>query len=152
MNNRIPRLLKEVLVYRHPGAIEKVADLLGDTYDYVWSQTHGRVNPHIKVIKAAFVITGDPRLKRELEPEGYELVRERGCPEKLKNAEAELVDVVLASAKIITRLRETARDGRIPSDALDEMEKCLCDLEKEFIEARSAIRSMSGRREFRAVK
>ena len=151
-DSRISRLLKEILVYKYPGAIEKVADCLGETYDHIWSQTHGRVNPKIEVVKAAFLVTGDPRLKRELEPGGYELVRERTAPEGLKNAEAELIDIVLASARVITRLRETASDGRIPADALNELERCFCDLEKEFIDARSAIRSMSDRREIRAVK
>jgi len=151
-DSRISRLLKEILVYKHPGAIEKVADCLGETYDHIWSQTHGRVNPKIEVVKAAFIVTGDQRLKRELEPEGYELVWERAAPVGLKDAEAELTDIVLASARVITRLRESAPDGRMTAEALDDLERCFCDLEKEFIEARHAIRNMSDRRGFRAVK
>jgi hypothetical protein len=151
MDNRIPRLLKEILVYRYPGAIEKVADHLGDTYDYVWSQTHGRVNPHIKVIRAAYIVTGDPRLKRELEPEGFELVPTREG-EASKCAESEATDIMLQTSKLIEDLREVLEDGVITNDEADQLEKSFSAIEKELIEARAAIRNAAQRKRLKAVK
>lgn len=151
MDNRVPRLLKQILVYQYPGAIEKVADYLGDTYDYVWSQTHGRVNPHIKVLRAAYIVTGDPRLKRELEPEGYELVSARDAKAQ-RDAESEATDIMLHTSRMIEKLRDSLVDGVITTDEAEELEKSFCDIEKELVEARAAIRAAAENKRLKAVK
>ena len=149
--NRLPRLLKEILVYRNPGAIEKVADSLGETYDYIWSQTHGRVNPHIKVLRAAFLATKDPRLKRELEPDGFELVRERTA-KALKAPEAESTDIVLQVSNLIDQLRKALSDGTITPQESDGLEKQFCEIEKELIEARVAVRDAAASKKVQPIK
>lgn len=150
-DDRISRLLKDVLVYRNPGSIERVADYMGETYDHIWSQTHGRVNPKIQVVKAAYVITGDQRLKRELEPEGHELVPAREA-EAIRDAESESTDIVIHASRLIERLRGAVHDGAITEVEAEGLEKSFCDLEKELIEARSAVRRLAENKRFKAVK
>lgn len=136
---KIARLLKECLIYKYPGSIEKVADLLGDTYNYVHAQTHERVNPHIKVIRAAFLVTGDQRFKRELEPDGWELVRKRQAQGKIKSMEGEAVDVVVATSDVIREIRKSIEDGKVTADELDNIECGLDRIESQVVELRAAV-------------
>ena len=118
---------------------------MGETYNHVHKQVSGYTNVHVNTIKAAFVVTGDPRLKRELEPEGYELVHKREA-EALRCPESEATDIILQSSNLIEKIRQAVKDGRITQSEVLELEKCFCDVERELIEARTAVRSMAENR------
>ena len=137
---REARLLKQCLMYDYDGnGIQAVAGLLNETYDYVWSQTHERINPHIKVLRAAYIITGDPRLKKELEPDGFELVPKRKATGEVKSMEGEAIDVIIHAAKIMEQIQAVIEDGKVTSEEAAGLRKALNTFEEIGINLRSAI-------------
>lgn len=141
--DRLSRLLNSVLVCENRGLIEEVADRMGESYNHVHKQVSGYVNIHVNTLKAAFLVTKDPRLKRELEPEGYELVQKRNA-EALRCPESEATDIVLQSSNLIEKIRQALADGKITQSELLDLEKSFCDVERELIEARTAVRNAAG--------
>lgn len=148
---RLSRLLNSILISEHRGAIYDVADLMGETYNHVHKQISGYTNVHVNTLKSAFIVTKDPRLKRELEPDGYELIPARTAT-ATKCPESEITDVILHAARLIEMARNSLEDGTITRDEADALEKQFCQIEKELIEARAAIRSAAANNRVRAVK
>lgn len=139
-------LFYEILICQHRGAIEKVANLVGCAYSTVHEYCGDRrKTPPVWLYKAAFLVTGDPRLKRRLEPEGYELVPKRcGLPAD-KPVEAEMTDVVLAMGRAIEAFRLASADQKITKDELIQIEKELAQAALEVAEAQKAVKMARGR-------
>lgn len=138
--NGVSRILKQVLVYDCPGAIEKVAEHLNETYDYIWSQTAGRVNPAVHVIKGAYEITGDPKLKRLLTPIGYEILPATSKDRPTGHFEAEIGDLDIAVAKLRTAFREVLKDNRITPKEANRLQKLIDTLRVEIADVEAIIK------------
>jgi len=133
------KLLNEILRIGARGLIEPVAIEAGVAYDTVYDQCRGNVNPSIQVIKAAYIITQDPRLKRMLEPTGYELTPKDQLylPEKPVHDEA--VDVILAVSQFIEAHREAFRDGRYSAQEKVDLVNILKRVKRESGELETAL-------------
>ncbi len=142
MSDGVARLLKEILIYRIDDGINKVAHILNETYDYVWSQTHERINPSIYVVKAAYEISKDPRLKRILEPKGMCLVPDSQLSTPTKETEAEATDVILSVSDLIKTVRNSMADLKISKSEAMEIGQRMSDVDKEWAEVKSSVRDL----------
>lgn len=135
MSDGVARLLKEILVTQNRGGCNQIADDLGCSYDEVWEATHERANPSVRIVAATYARFPDLRLKRLLEPAGYELVHKQDGPRSVGDVCQETTDVVLASAEAVRLARESltgnARQAAKLLAALDLVEN-------ELAEARAA--------------
>lgn len=138
--NSVARILKQVLVYENSGGLEKVAEHLNETYDYVWSQTAGRVNPAVHVIKGAYEVTGDPKLKRLLTPTGYELLPVTYKDRPTGHYEAEIGDLDIAVASIRKAFRKALEDDRITPKEADRLQKLIDALRVEIADVEAILR------------
>ncbi len=148
MRNPVCELLYEVLIATHRGAVKEVARVAGlaerTVYDHC---TDGRLNPSVEVIKAAWVVTRDPRLRKLLEPEGWRLVPEPEAAPRLKDPEAEITDINLAAADAIKALRaaldpQGPGGARITRQETTALHRHLDLIERELAEARQAVKRM----------
>ncbi len=141
MRNPICELLYEVLVATHRGAVKEVARVAGlaerTVYDHC---TDGRLNPSLEVIKAAWVVTQDPRLRRLLEPRGWRLVPDQAQVRPDKDVEGEAVDVSLSAGDLIRTARELLADGHLSAEDELAFQVRLQAAEKELAELREAVR------------
>lgn len=138
--NNVARILKQVLVYEYPGALEKAAAHLNETYDYIWSQTAGRVNPAVHVIRGVYEVTGDPKLKRLLTPVGYELLPASSKARPTGHFEAEIGDLDIAVAKLRTAFREVLKDNRITPKEANRLQKLIDTLRVEIADVEAIIK------------
>lgn len=141
-DDRLSRLCHQLFTIEYPGAIQKIADMCSDTYEWVYQNINGRAKsgPHVKILRAGYLVTGDARLKRELEPEGYELIPQRTADAQ-KCLESEATDVVLQASNLIEQIRTALKDGIVSKDEADDLERQFCQIDKELIEARATMRS-----------
>jgi len=148
--NSITELLKEILVSTHRGSAYEVAEIAGLAYRTVIDQTDGRINPSVEVIKASWLVTKDPRLKRLLEPEGWELARKAEMVQPTRDAEGETTDVILAASTLIESIRKAKEDGRLTKEERLTILSNLGIVKLEVEEAEAAlnkeISSMAGPR------
>ena len=64
----VSELLHEILVNGSTDLTRHVANMAGVSRSSVEKQCYANVNPSVAVIKAAWLVTKDPRLKKLLEP------------------------------------------------------------------------------------
>jgi hypothetical protein len=139
--NDLSQLLNEIILgNRLAGTI---ADEAGVSDDAVYASCSKRNNPNLDVALAAFVVTGDPRLKKRLTPRGWKLVPDSSQAEPCKDLESEAVDVTLASTGIVTKIRSSLEnDGIIDADEARAIEIELQATEKEVAEVRAMLESV----------
>ncbi len=113
MANPVAELLKEIVIYEHRGSIYKIAELAGLAHTSARDHLNGRTNPSVEVIKAAWLVTRDPRLKKLLEPDGYELVPVRPARPTAETFESGLVDLSIIGGDIASYWRQAIEDGII---------------------------------------
>ena len=143
----LSRLLKEVLIYDNgKGVCQAVADYSGETYDYIWSQTHGRVNPSLKTIKAAFVITKDPRLKKALEPEGFKLNPDQPGDSLLKHFEAEIGDLTVGTGLLLHASREALKDNNLSKQEENDIRRLIEAIKKDLNDVERCVDQMQKKR------
>jgi len=72
----IAQELKIALLYKdgNDGAVKRIAERLGLSLRTIYDYLDGKIKPNLRFIKTAVEVTGDPDIKRLLEPEGWELV------------------------------------------------------------------------------
>ena len=130
--NGVARVLKQVLIYENSGGIEQVAEHLHGTYDYVWSQTAGRVNPSVHVIRGAYEVTGDPKLARLLTPVGYQLTPMITPSREVGPYETEIGDLDMAVSTLRRLFRTAMEDNVIDNKEADKIHGALNTLRKEM--------------------
>jgi hypothetical protein len=93
----------------------------------IYDMCSGRTNTSVEVVKAAFLVTRDPRLRKRLEPEGWRLTPCKLAEPATCNPETEAGDCVIEAAQLLERARQAASDQRIsrPEDA--ELRRMLRD-------------------------
>ena len=132
-------LLREILVYDNRGSAYAVAEKAGLAYRTVMDQTDGKVNASVQVIKAAWLVTKDPRLKVILEPEGWELVPKASVLAPTKPIEAEATDVVIEVTSFIAEHRIAIEDGRIDRKEHLDLRKRIQKAKNELEELDKAL-------------
>jgi hypothetical protein len=137
--NPLSELLKEILVSTYRGAADQVAQRAGLAYRTVLDQTDGRINPSIEVIKAAWLVTSDPRLKLLLEPTGWELVQRAEAIHPVRDTEGETVDVVLAASRLIELIREAQADRKLTKAERIALLRSVQGLKRDVLEAEAAL-------------
>lgn len=143
--NPVTQLLNQIIIGRR--LVPRVADEACVSDSTVYASCDGRNNPNLEVIKATFVVTGDPRLRRLLAPRGWRLVPDQAQVEPDKNAEGELTDVVVAVAETIQQVREAVDPNGPAGRHLTRQEAyridcCLAEVEQQLAEAREAVRRL----------
>jgi len=127
-------VLKEILVSSGDGdRVTQTALIAGVSKDAVYAQSNSKCNPSAEVIGAAFVVTGDERLKRKLTPPGYKLVR---CEETItptKSLEEEINDVLPDLGAWIAAIRD-------PNTDPGEADTLKMKVDKEIAEAHAKFR------------
>ncbi len=100
----------------------------------IYDMCSGRTNTSVEVVKAAFLVTQDPRLRKRLEPEGYRLTPCGLAQPGSCSPETEAGDCVIEAARLLERARQAASDQRIsrPEDA--ELRRMLRDARGQFDE------------------
>ena len=137
--NPIAELLKEILVSTHRGSMDKVVERTGLAYRTVADQTDGRINPSVEVIKASWLVTGDPWLKLLLEPKGWELVPKATQVFPQKDLEAEIADVILMVSRLIEKVRLARQERRYTKQERIELLRILGQLRLEQVELETAL-------------
>lgn len=127
MGNPLCELLREVVIETHRGVIRAVAMRAGlaerTVYDHC---TDGRVNASVEVIRAAFEVTQDPRLKKILTPDGWELVPAQPAIPPTRDFEREMGDVEMAVSDLRRQVRQALdNDGHIDGHELVAIQ-CRC--------------------------
>ena len=140
MANPQAELLKEILVYDTRGLGVLVAEKAGLAYRTVMDNTDLRANPNVEVIKAAWLVSGDPRLKKLLEPEGYELMPKACDVRPTKSVEGEATDVSIAKARLLEAYRNASADGDIDRKESIDIERFMDQLDREHEEFKVRIR------------
>lgn len=143
--NPVTQLLNQIIIGKR--LVPAVADEACVSDSTVYASCDGRNNPNLDVLKATFVVTGDPRLRRLLEPRGCRLVADSEQVRPSKEAEPELTDVILSSSVAIRRVREaTDPDGpggrRVTREEAHDLDCCLAEMERELAEARAAVQAL----------
>ena len=109
--NSLVEILAEILL-QDRGSIKRVADAANCSYRAVHDACHNKSrNPSNEILKAAFVVTLDPRLKEIIEPAGYTLVHKGDTLPHSQNLEREVGDVVVQVSKLIPEARMVADSG-----------------------------------------
>lgn len=146
MSDGVAGILKEVLVIEMRGrGVALVAETANLSYDDVYAQTHERVNPSVHVIRAAYLVAlahcpeAAPRLRRLLEPEGWNLTPKDESINPQKDTESEIVDAIMAASAVIEVFREAKGAGRISKAIGDRLLALIAALERECAEAKAAI-------------
>lgn len=119
MGNPITELLYEILIQTNRGSLDEAAKEAGYAYRTAneYCNDH-RKTPPVEFLKAAWLVTEDPRLKRLLEPEGYELTPKAAARAHTGNWEREIGDINIAAANLLSIVREALTD-----DEIDRKEK-----------------------------
>jgi hypothetical protein len=136
-------LLSEILKYEHRGSVKAVAQAAVCAESTIYSNMDGKANPSVWVIKAAFEVTGDPRLKKLLEPDGWELVRKKGTVESDKPVEAEAMDVVVCVGDFVEDYRRKMDDGRLETHEAVALLGKIATLKTELDELEAAVMRQS---------
>ncbi len=141
-DSRVNKLLYEILISTHRGSIYEVAELSG----YAYSSLHDfcsylNKNVPTKVIKAAFLVTKDPRLKSELEPQGYELVLKKEGLNYSDDFHKEISDVNIKLSDLLKTFREALKDDRITKDEKIKLKTEWEEVSKELAEVGALIDS-----------
>ena len=145
-DTRTVELLKEVLVLEGDGTrVKKVANLAGFAKDTVYAQTDGRANPNIHVIKAAWLVTKDPRLQRLLEPQGWRLVPDHPFESPTGTLVEEIGDVHDAATDLRRSAKEALADGNIDQEEARNLEYLINNAELELAEVRAKLRECQGK-------
>ena len=112
------RLLQEILVTGDKDLTKEVALVAGKSRAWVSEQYYRNINVSVHAITAAFTVTQDPRLKRLLEPRGWEL--HKVIPvSSTKNTTREMLDVMSALGRLAEKLEQAEADNEIEvSEAL----------------------------------
>ncbi len=152
MADGVARLLKEILVFRHRNGIEQVADQLNETYDYVWSQTHERTNPSVNTIKAAFLVTKDPRLKRILTPAGFKLSPDKMTDRPVSGYEHEIGDLDIAVSTLRMKFREAMKDNMISKNEAIDISILIENIRLELIDVETVLKNYSKKPSLTSVR
>ena len=118
----VSELLHEILVNGSTDLTRGVANMAGVSRSSVEKQCYANVNPSVAVIKAAWLVTKDPRLKKLLEPinpetgEAWELTPKINGKIPLKPIESEGVDVFISLSLFLDDLRLSLEDGEISNN------------------------------------
>lgn len=133
-------LLYEILINDNYGASNKVASALNIAYRTVHEYCcNPNRNIPIRVWKTVFLITGDPRAKKKLEPSGYELRPVvAGDPEA--SMDKEMGDAIIAINAIWSKYRDALADAKISKAELLELESCFVSLDKEIADIKALVR------------
>lgn len=134
------KLLQEILIYDHRGAVKAVAEKAVCAESTVYSNMDGKANPSVWVLKAAFLVTEDPRLKALFEPEGWELVRKAGTVRAEKSVEGEALDVVAAVGRFVETYRTAMADRMLTIKEMAELLKHIDKVELELAELKAAVK------------
>lgn len=111
-NKEIVNLLNEILLYEHRGSTKAVARAANCSSRTVNEACHNHTrNPAVDIIKAAWLVTGDPRLKGILEPDGYTLVPKKEALSPSQNLEHEIGDVFVAISSLLSEARTGKEKG-----------------------------------------
>ena len=135
-------LLKSILMsddaYER-GITKRVAEEACTALSTVYTACDGRNNPSVEIIRAAFVVTNDPRLKGILEPRGWELVRCRDavCPQH--DVEGEAIDVTSAVCKLVEDNRHALAHGRLGRKEQGRLVRDLLTAELRMSELKAAL-------------
>ena len=106
------RLLQEILVTGDKDLTKEVALVAGKSRAWVSEQYYRNINVSVHALTAAFTVTQDPRLKRLLEPRGWEL--QKVIPvSSTKNTTREMLDVMSALGRLAEKLEEAEADNKI---------------------------------------
>ncbi|RJX35631.1 MAG: hypothetical protein C4525_02975 [Desulfarculus sp.] len=120
-STEIAELLNEILITHAQGekVVHRVAVAAGVSERTIYDTTSGRLNASVEVIKAAFLVVQDPRLRKLLEPEGWRLAPADQVPPPASDLASETADVILAASDSLKEARRAMADGRVsrPEDA-----------------------------------
>ncbi len=141
-DGRINNLLYEILVMNQKGAMYDVAELTG----YAYRSVHDfcsvlNKNVPTKIIKAAYLVTKDPRLKRELEPEGYELSIKKEGLDYSEDFHKEISDVNIKLSSLLLTFRDALEDKKISKQEKITLKKQWEEVSKELAEVGALIDS-----------
>ncbi len=141
-DGRINNLLQEILISTHRGSIYKVAEMTGYAYRSIHDFCHiPNKNIPTKIIKAAFLITKDPRLKLELEPQGYELVVKKENLKYSDDFHKEISDVNIKLSTLLLTFRDALKDEHITKQEKITLKKEWEEVSKELAEVGALIDS-----------
>jgi|Deesub1362A_J573_1020465.scaffolds.fasta_scaffold01994_13 hypothetical protein len=143
--NPVTQLLNQIIIGNR--LVPKVADEACVSDSTVYASCDGRNNPNLEVVKATFVVTGDPRLRRLLEPRGWRLVPDEAQARPQRDAEGELTDVVLAASEAIQQVREAVAPHspagrRLSLEEAILIDRSLAEVERQLAEARAAVEAL----------
>ncbi|MCF8124489.1 MAG: hypothetical protein K9K34_18965 [Desulfarculaceae bacterium] len=114
-------LFMEIFVYRKSGRVnlDTLALATGRAYATVHElATDGRKHKPVWLWRGAFVVSGDHRFKRELEPEGWELTRRGKAQPATSSLEREGTDAILEASRSVELVRAAVADGVVtPAEA-----------------------------------
>ena len=133
-------LLYEVLEMQNRGSLEKAADLAEIAYSTANKYcADSRTTPPLHFIKAAWLVTKDPRLKRRLEPEGFELVPKKESLMPSQDWEREIGDVHIALSGLHAEVRDALEDGRIDRHEANGLLKTVGRVRVELAELEAMV-------------
>ncbi len=134
-------LLYEILIQGDGEQLtQKVANEAGLAYRTVNEYCNDvRKTVPVQVIKAAYKVTKDPRLKKLLEPEGYELVLKQIIFPPTNDYNKEISDVNISLANLLQTIREADADGIITKKEKITIKKSFGDVLKEVNEVEALI-------------
>lgn len=137
--NRTAELLREIMFSDNYGVAGRIAERANLAYQTVHSQTDGRSTPSVELVRAAFLETLDPRIKRILEPQGYELVpRAQGLTPTGSLVE-EIGDIHDATADLRRQAKAAAEDGRLDREETNALLRLAGQVEMELAEVKAVI-------------
>lgn len=138
-------LLHEILIQEGDGTrIKQVAEVACVSTNTVYAWCDGRINPPLIAYKASFLVTGDPRLRRLLEPEGWVLcrARDRVGLEAGRSLIDEAADVFDATTDIRRAAQEALKDGHIDREEEVELERRIDAAQKELDEVSARLKAI----------
>ena len=132
------RLLQEILVTGDRDLTKEVALVAGKSRAWVSEQYYKNINSSIHCIKAAWLVTGDPRLKKLLEPDGWEL-RKVVAAASTKGVEQEALDLIVSVSEFVKTYRAAYADDRLTPQEKVALLTSVKDVEIELAELKSAV-------------
>lgn len=135
--NPTAALLKRIVMYDGVCSVKEVARIAGLAESTVYDNLSGRNNPSLEVVRAAFLASRDPRLKRLLEPEGWELSEVSRPKAPTEDWEKETGDVYIALSALHSEVREAMESGNMKPNALARILKGVDEVSRQVAELRS---------------
>lgn len=140
-------LIKDEIVYGDDpgcqGAVRRIAAIIGRSEWTVRDYLEGRIKMTLAFLHAAVRATsGNPRIRRFLEPEGFALVADDSSVQPDKDAEGELLDDVERMGALAVTVRALVHKGTITKADARRVEQCIRQSDEEWRQTKAAIQEL----------